>query len=328
MSPSSLWRRRGAGASLPCQWHVQHLTSSPSLLRSLVTLIGGVLYVHKPGIPCWRDAKTSGKARQGPPDRDKCPVQLGFNAQASAEWGDNVIFMSGRGKRDAEIPCHVFAFRFLFPPTVRHEITLPSRTATGALVEHLWQFGEWTDLGAVDVGLGARGRVGGTVSVVQGRLYVSGGVDEQTNRFDGSVARWEGRLSDLASDFPLERCMELVRLDRAEAAWVRPLDPEDFEEEDAERNGVWSCHTLQNLVQAHLSAEGQPGVPRPPREVTLQSDPDWDWSTVPGLELPTAMHAHSAITIPLLPRVGDASAAGAGSGAAAGAAAVSASYSY
>ena len=94
---------------------------------------------------------------------------------------------------------------------------------------------------------GSTGRIGCGLSVVHGRLYVSGGVDEARNRgFDGSVARWTGTLGDL------------------------------------------SCGQLEAGVSANEAGEVRQCAK--------------SWTVVPGLELPTAMHAHTSITIPWLPK--------------------------
>ena len=249
----------------------------------LVTLTDGVLYVFNPLAQsyskdlrtrvaggCWSAARTFGKPRSGPPARDKCPPELGTNAQASVEWGNQVIFMSGRG--DEHLPCHVFSFQFLLPPTALGTCHLPigHLCKTAHTTDPLWAYGEWTSLGMITPGW-AKGRVGGTLSVVQDRLYVAGGVDERTSRFDGSVARWDGQLSDLSTGFCTDRCIELVR--RAE------------EEEQDEELPLDATDELAQQIQNYLSVEGQPGVPRETR------DCEQPWRPVAGLELPTAMHA-------------------------------------
>ena len=257
----------------------------------LVFLNKGVLVVFNPLANRWSSAKTTGKPRSGPPARDKCPPELGTNAQASVEGGSRIIFMSGRGE-DGHLPCRVYSFQFLLPPTARGTCHLPIGQPNRTVVEPLWAYGEWSSLGeagSLNMPRGpadrevSSGRVGGALSVVQDRLYVSGGVDEFTNRFDGSIARWDGRLSDLPPSFYDDPRAELLR--RAE------------EEEKDQDLPFDATHELAQQIQNYLSAEGRPGVPRKPRDC----EQPWTPLTQAGLALPTAMHAHAAITIPLMP---------------------------
>ena len=128
-------------------------------------------------------------------------------------------------------PCHVFAFTFLFPPETRgawDSTTSCSNHPQGRLQGvsggqrapltdsdmqqwaecPLWAIGQWSALGAV----GDTGRVGADLAVVQGRLYISGGVDEgRGGGFDDSVAMWGGTYADLPQPLDLRPPLRSLR---------------------------------------------------------------------------------------------------------------------
>ncbi|KAL1504316.1 hypothetical protein AB1Y20_010722 [Prymnesium parvum] len=214
----------------------------------LVVLVEGSPIAFNPQQPAagWRLCAPSSVTEQ---------LQLGETAMASVEWGEHLIVAAGRG---GARPCNVGALSFAYPPTSSASVGLAAAGGVGGRMEQprcdgaaeeetvpAWSIGRWASLGAV----GATSRVGCGLAVVHGRLYVSGGVDETSAEFDGSVKRWQGTLDDLPS-----------------------------------AHGA----SLQGGALLALGREEPIDCTRP-------------WTHVNGLDLPTAMHAHSALTVPMLP---------------------------
>ena len=161
----------------------------------LVILAGGMPLAFNPAhpeagwLPC---ADVAGTAR----------LCLGSSAQACVQWGDHLVVSTGR--RDGTGPgtgppgCDVAAFSFLHPPTALKAGAGEEVAGEGGEVDPLrplWAEGVWTMLGT----MGPTGRVGAGLTVVQDRLYISGGVDEGRggSGFDGSVAQWCGTREEL-----------------------------------------------------------------------------------------------------------------------------------
>ena len=137
----------------------------------VVVLSQGSLKVFNPRDPRgWRTVAGRGEAVES---------LIGTSASGSCVWRDRLVVATGRGSGvDA---CAVAAFQFD-----------ADADATGD-----WTRGKWSHLGFAS----STGRVGCDLSVVHDRLYVSGGVDEATSRFDASVVRWAGSSTDLALSF-------------------------------------------------------------------------------------------------------------------------------
>ena len=161
----------------------------------LVILAGGMPLAFNPAhpeagwLPC---ADVASTAR----------LLLGASAQACVQWGDHLVVSTGR--RDGTGPgtgppgCDVAAFSFLHPPTALKAGAGEEVAGEGGEVDPLrplWAEGVWTMLGTT----GPTGRVGAGLTVVQDRLYISGGVDEGRggSGFDGSVAQWCGTREEL-----------------------------------------------------------------------------------------------------------------------------------
>ena len=170
--------------------------------------------------------------------------RLGQEAQSCTCWGDRVFVISSGRPGDGGL-CEVMAFEFTEPPDSPDDCA--------------WD-GVFTHLGKVD---NMGGRIGCGLTVVQDRLYISGGVDEgdgdfrESRGFDASTVRWTGRLKDLR------------------AAPAPDLEP------------VRGQPLFSSVPDAHL---------RRVRDCT-----QFKWEQVDELRLPTPMHAHSAINVPMLP---------------------------
>ena len=154
----------------------------------LVILAGGMPLAFNPAhpeagwLPC---ADVASTAR----------LRLGASAQACVEWGDHLVVSTGRRGGTG---CDAAAFSFLHPPTAikaggGEEVV--GEGEEGDPLRPLWAEGVWTMLGTT----GPTGRVGAGLTVVQDRLYISGGVDEGRggSGFDGSVAQWCGTREEL-----------------------------------------------------------------------------------------------------------------------------------
>ena len=156
----------------------------------------------------------------------------------------------------------------------------------------------WTDLGQVG---GGRERIGADLTVVRDRLYISGGVDESGRLgFDGSVLRWGGTYADLCAEEDRARRELVAKMHDPEFIPVTHCNhlrenpmayPPDYPEHDSKG--------------AHRMAQAELGKVEAEQKAKLSSAANlshFGWATVPGLEMPTAMHAHAALTVPLLPR--------------------------
>ena len=237
----------------------------------LVILAGGMPLAFNPArpaagwLPCTDFASTAS-------------LRLGASAQACVEWADHLVVSTGRlddeaiaeaQHPDAVRGCNVAAFSFLHPPTAREA----GEGEEGGPLRPPWAEGVWTMLGTT----GPTGRVGAGLTVVQDRLYISGGVDEGRggSGFDGSVAQWCGTRAELdaaargagsggGGDAGGGAGGALAAVDAAAANWA--LDAIDGGGDSAR---VRDCT-------------------RP-------------WVTVEGLQMTTAMHAHAAIAVPWLP---------------------------
>ena len=144
----------------------------------LVMLVEGHALAFNPQRPEQGWCVCIPEAAANPAARDEMrTVDLGTSACASVCWGHHLIVSAGRNADS--YACHVGAFSFLYPASSSQ-----------------WMMGCWADLGAA----GPTGRVGAGLAVVHDRLYISGGVDESPGGgFDGTVAVWGGRYTDLAN---------------------------------------------------------------------------------------------------------------------------------
>lgn len=129
-----------------------------------------------------------------------------------------------------------------------------------------WMLGRFASLGAT----GETGRVGAGLAVVHDRLYISGGVHEgngiQTG-FDESVACWEGSRADLPGVDPPPSAISVSG------------GPDDDDDPPAASLGRDAAGAIIDVSHRQ-------------------------WRQIEGLNLPTAMHAHEAISIPFLPHLG------------------------
>lgn len=114
------------------------------------------------------------------------------------------------------------------------------------------------------------GRIGCGLCVVHDRLYVSGGVDEITGKFDASVACWSGERHELFTG-PQHK----------QAAQSHAGQPPPQSGQPA--SGQGSSRAMDAATGTWVHMECRP------------------WRTLPELEMPLPMHAHSAITVPMLP---------------------------
>ena len=204
------------------------------------------------------------------------------------------------GRPEASGPpdgCYVCAFNFLYPPEVRDEwggdgqgkgqgegqaegpSAAPSSQPPPSMP--LWALGQWTHLGKVC----DTGRVGADLAVVQGRLYISGGVDESDTSgmpFDGTVSRWSGTYADLPP--PLRTCPPPPHSPSTDAvADAAAVDGAQHVAHEHEHEMAQLAATVNQRLALELKA------------------PPTAWRVMDALGMPKAMHAHSAITIPLLP---------------------------
>ena len=264
----------------------------------------------------WRAVRTPGSS--GPARSrgrcDRCPAELGASAHGCVEWGQHMIVSSGRGAGDlyaheVSPPCHVYAFRFLWPAEPADGATpaaAPWPHPTQVRCAAPWAVGEWTRLGKVC----DTNRVGADLVVVHGRLYISGGTHEgPRTHFDGSVACWGGRYADLLAAPPATGTAEA---DTANAVDGGGGGSDDDDSDDDDGGGDGDGGGGEGVPEgvpeeggeeeacahevAHLCVDGRAVVPSGIRDCSRR------WTVVDDLNLPTAMHAHSAITIPLMPR--------------------------
>ena len=290
----------------------------------LVCFVGGLMLVFNPADPeaGWQ-LGTNYEASHA--------LSLGFNAQACTEWAGHLIISAGRGSGAGggstggqSNGCGVAAFTFVeqcpdqeepwrrdYRRCARDQAPSSRRPEVGPEVgedvlkamlevqaamevvavvaedehdtprEHAitedalhtalsafrpsWACGRWKYLGEAS----ASARVGAGLAVIHDQLFISGGVDEDTG-FDGTIARWTGTVEDLLVSVPGGGAKRRVRLD-AKLDDIKKLDSDD---EDFP-TGMYGSTAIEKCV-------------RP-------------WVAVSGLELPTAMHAHSAIAVPWLP---------------------------
>ena len=239
------------------------------------------------------------------------PPQLGASAAACVEWGDYLIVSQGREASEAG-SCHVFAVRWVTVLVdagnmVKAEGDWHEVPPHSGVEQHPSCI--WISLGTASI----RGeRVGAGLSVVHGRLHISGGVDESLG-FDSSVLQWGGTYADLCAEeqrvvrklddtFGDPEVMPLLRHDNMSEPYDNPEPkhyPPDFPHDDAEAAvaaAVSEQDRMQQLLEsALLTAADLSGR--------------FAWAALPGLTMPTAMHAHAAITVPLLPHMQQAAAA-------------------
>jgi hypothetical protein len=117
--------------------------------------------------------------------------------------------------------------------------------------------------------------VGAGLAVIHDQLFISGGVDENTG-FDGTIARWTGTVEDLLGSVQGGGAKRRVRLGVKLDYHKKPISGGPIDSDDEEfPTGMYGSTFVEKCV-------------RP-------------WVAVSGLELPTAMHAHSAIAVPWLP---------------------------
>ena len=300
-----------------------------SVASRLVCFVGGLALAFNPADPeaGWQ-LGTNYEASHA--------LNLGFNAQACTEWAGHLIISAGRGSGAGgsntdglSKGCGVAAFTFVEQspdqeepwrrdyrrcafqirdqgpsgrrPEVGEDVlkamlevqAAMEVVAVGAEDEHdtprehaitenalhtalracrpSWACGRWKYLGLAS----ASARVGAGLAVIHDQLFISGGVDENTG-FDGTIARWTGTVEDLLVSTPGGGAKRRVRLGVKLDYHKKPISGGPIDSDDEEfPTGMYGSTFVEKCV-------------RP-------------WVAVSGLELPTAMHAHSAIAVPWLP---------------------------
>jgi hypothetical protein len=241
----------------------------------------------------WHAAKTLSSG--GGAAIDEHPADLGSSAHGCVEWRQHIIVSSGRGSGTLDAhgpspPCHVYAFTFLLPPDTEQGRT-PAVPADGDESRMPpWSVGAWTHLGMVC----KTNRVGADLAVVQGRLYISGGVHEERAGFDSSVARWDGKYSDLAPPPSRGGDDEICDAVDPDDKLMQPQSPRIMPDSGGQADKAAEVITQLSINARDRYAYG------PQAAALRESRPPQAWTVIDDLSLPTAMHAHSAITIPFM----------------------------